>query len=174
MASAVSSGNHSSRFPRKTSRAVFERPQKPADNFLHVPQPTRLAAAHLRNGDELAASRSTPHFTFANDEEATVSAARRKKTGVACDSPTLMLAPSVTLLSPPSPLWSGASSRDLLGEGELESVVSLMGEGDGVSRSSSPGLVKNWQQMQVSLSAPPSFSNTIRRRLRSLTGSTRD
>ena len=140
MASAVWNGDKSRKLKRKANRTIFERPQKPASPAIF--SDSNLLQLHA----DLPATQSSPHFVFpsaANEaEEHSGSQARRTKTGVAAELPTTGL--STHSLQVPR---AGASAFDLLRGGE-ESAVSLLGDGDLAQRS--PGLGKNWRQMQVS------------------------
>ena len=151
MASAVWKGHGSSRFSRKANRAVFERPQKQASPaaFLQVPairSPT-LASDRDREDGDLAASCSTPHFTFSTegDPERSPVPLPRKKTAVTAQISPI---PSPLTLEPPRKIRAGASTADLpLREGGPSSA-SLLADRD--ENSPSPVIGKNWKQMQVS------------------------
>lgn len=145
MASAVALGN---KFAKKHSRPVFERPQQPASaghDLLQVPF-INLAGEYDEGGEDgLKSSRSSPFFTFMTDDAGGGGSPTflQPKVNTMVTSP---LPASPFTLRPPLPgmhVDAATSSISLLDDGT--SVVSLVGDMD-----ESPGIGKNWKQMQVS------------------------
>lgn len=162
MASAVS---NVSKIPRKSNRAVFERPQKKAaprayvaENLLQVRSPALVK----RFEDDLVASRSTPHFFKFNIEGTSASPRPQSKKTRTVAEPN---SPGLLSPSPPplSPLSADASAEDLVVALHSSGRSSINILSDGEESPHSPSTMgKNWKQMQVCVCimckrAPPSY-----------------